>query len=162
MKTKEKLKSFYKEYKDNISVTPQSTSFARLAELYNSISTKFVNKREKYYWINIIENEIKSYENIDKIILLLEEKEKRVRKILNYGNCFDEDEILLLLTFLIEIEQIQNLLKDFDLLSNYKPIKNLFEDFKYSMEDTLNIKKYEISRKLLLKNSVLPITSNLI
>ena len=160
MKLQKKLEISFERYKKLRDAKEYFSAIEILSEIYNSIFTNFVKKKYKYYWKEIIINELKNFNNIDYIVKSIMHDEKRISRIITYrGYDLNEDEILLILTLMIAVDQIKKLLSDNDMLIGYSPILDLERDLISILNSTSNKKSFKIVKNLILKNSVLPMES---
>jgi len=114
------LQNEFDEFDDLFSDLEVASSFYQLARIYCLITTDSkVTKRVSCQWLEKIKQSLTQYKDYSPIEQRLESNAERAIRVLSHGEIFNDDELLLVLTLLIEIEFDLMLLSETGVGLNY-------------------------------------------
>lgn len=151
------LRLYQKEYFEFKEEGDEPAAFERLAYIYNVVENNALARKTNYKLKEVVESALREFASFDRVKVRLVENTERAMKILSIGSEFDEDELLLVLTLLMEVELglalLRHLNSDF-IDPNIELVNSDLESLSRG-----NRRSLESAKKMIRTNCTLPVTS---
>ena len=158
----EALEQTFQEFQEFEKQEEYGSSFERLAEIYNVLENQELPKKVKFTWMEKVNSALASFGCFEDVEARVKSNVDRVNRIFSVGESFDEDEILLILTLMIEVDlglALFGHLKCYPISLDYESLNSKLNEIESS---NVNKNDFLLAVQMIKKNSLLPIVSRCI